>query len=47
MEVWGRSFEDHLRWIVDNGKDIFLWDDNWLGSDTLKNRFLTVRNQEC
>jgi len=36
---WGRNFEDRVEWKVGNGKDIYFWEDMWLGSDALKKVF--------
>ena len=38
-EGWGRNFEDRVEWKVGDGKDIYFWEDNWLGSDALKKEF--------
>ena len=31
LEDWGRTFEDCFKWVVGNGKEVFLWKDNWVG----------------
>ena len=39
LEGWGRSFEDGFKWKVGDGKDIYFWEDSWLGCDALKRVF--------
>jgi len=36
---WGRNFEDSINWKVGYGKKVLFWEDNWVGSGTLKNVF--------
>ena len=38
-EGWGRNFEDRVEWKVGNGKNVYFWEDSWLGSDALKKVF--------
>jgi len=39
LEDWGKTFEARFKWEVGNGKEVFFWKDNWLGSEDLKSRF--------
>jgi len=39
LEDWGRTFEDRFKWVVDNGKEVFFWEDNKVGLGDLKSRF--------
>jgi len=38
LEGWGKTFENRFKWEVGNGKEVFFWEDIWVGSSDLKSR---------
>ena len=39
FEGWKRNFEDNFFREVENGREIILWEDKWLGNEILKDKF--------